>query len=93
MLLLVRTAGAMYSIISDCDEGEILTQRLEKDMLKDSGISVQLLRAATLLPVQLGVSDVGALTSIRDPELGVRPTALATGPLGSEAPPPGKGVL
>jgi len=23
MLLLVRTAGAMYSIISDCDEGEI----------------------------------------------------------------------
>lgn len=24
MLLLVRTAGAMYSIISDCDEGELL---------------------------------------------------------------------
>ena len=89
MLLLIRTAGAMYSIIADCDEGRLLysAQVLELELIR----SVQLLRAVALFPAQHWFPDLGAFPGIRRTKLGLYPASLASGRSWAVLATPGQG--
>ena len=91
MLLLIRTAGAMYSIIADCDEGTSLSsvRVIELELIR----SVQLLRAVALFPAQHWFPDLGAFPGIRRTKLGLYPAPLASGRSWAVLAPPGQGEL
>ena len=79
LIILVRFFAAMYTSISDCDEGAILV--LDTGVNADSvGCSVQLLGTVALFDGGQGISNVGVFASVGHQILRIPTTPRSLGP-------------